>query len=102
MPTSLAFRGTIFWQQYVAVYSQLFSQNVLMRTAPNTEGPRSREMTAFVAMQPTSGNIYDPHSHPEYDLNDGETIFVTYSRATGAFTSEVRLVEVQLARPAQP
>ncbi len=90
-----------YLQQYVAVYSQLFSQNVLMRTAPAPEGPWSREITAFVAMQPTSGNVYDAHAHAEYDLNGGQTIFVTYSRATGAFTSEVRLVEVQLGRPAQ-
>jgi len=91
-----------YLEQYVAVYSQLFSQNVLMRTAPTPEGPWSREVTAFVAMQPTSGNVYDAHAHSEYDLDGGQTIFVTYSRATGAFTSEVRLVSVQLARPVQP
>jgi hypothetical protein len=66
-----------------------------MRTAPNPEGPWSREITAFVAMQPTSGNVYDAHAHPEYDLNGGQTILVTYSRATGAFSSEVRQVLVQ-------
>jgi hypothetical protein len=88
-----------YLQQYVAVYSQLFSQNVVMRTAPNPEGPWSREVTAFVAMQPTSGNVYDAHAHSEYDIGGGQTIFVTYSRATGSFTSEIRLVSVQLARP---
>lgn len=88
-----------YLQQYVAVYSQLFSQNVVMRTAPNAEGPWSREVTAFIAMQPASGNVYDAHAHTEYDINGGQTIFVTYSRATGAFTSEVRLVSVQLQRP---
>jgi Domain of unknown function (DUF4185) len=88
-----------YLQQFVAVYSQVLSQHVLMRTAPNPEGPWSREITAFVAMQPTSGNVYDAHAHAEYDLNDGQTIFVTYSRATGSFTSEVRLVAVQLQRP---
>jgi Domain of unknown function (DUF4185) len=88
-----------YLQQYVAVYSQLFSQNVNLRTAPNPEGPWSREVTAFEAMQPTSGNVYDAHAHSEYDLNGGQTIFVSYSRATGEFTSEVRLVEVQLQLP---
>lgn len=88
-----------YLQQYVAVYSQLFSQNVVMRTSPNPEGPWSREVTAFVAMQPSSGNVYDAHAHAEYDLDGGQTIFVTYSRGTGLFTSEVRLVSVQLARP---
>jgi len=88
-----------YLQAYVAVYSPFFSQNVMVRTSPSPEGPWSRELTAFVAMQPTSGNVYDAHSHPEYDLNGGQTIFVTYSRATGSFTSEVRLVSVKLQRP---
>lgn len=87
-----------YLQQYVAVYSQLLSNNVMMRTSPAPEGPWSKEITAFVAMPPASGNVYDAHAHAEYDLNDGQTIFVTYSRATGEFTSEVRLVEVQLHR----
>ena len=90
----------IYLQQYVAVYSPPFSQNVLMRTAPNPEGPWSREVLAFVAMQPAGGgNVYDALAHSEYDVNGGETIFVTYSRTTGEFTSEVRLVEIELARP---
>ncbi|MGP8253371.1 MAG: DUF4185 domain-containing protein [Terracidiphilus sp.] len=82
---------------YVAVYSAPFSQNVMIRTAKAPEGPWSRETVAFVAMQPASGNVYDAHAHAEYDLNGGQTIFVSYSRGLPApFTSEVRLVEVQL------
>ena len=88
-----------FLEQYVAVYSPPFSQNVVMRTAPNPEGPWSREVVAFVAMQPVQGNVYDAHAHSEYDLDGGETIFVTYSRATGTFSSQVRLVSIQLQRP---
>ena len=93
-----------YLQQYVAVYSASFSQNVMMRTAPAPEGPWSAELLAFVAMQPSSGNVYDAHAHPEYDVNGGQTIYVTYSRATPApFTSEVRLVSIQLAAAsAQP
>ena len=94
---------TVSWndylQQYVAIYSQLLSDNVMIRTAPNPEGPWSGEKTLFPSMQPASGNVYDARAHSEYDLNGGQTIFVTYSRATGAFSSEVRLVSVQLQRP---
>ena len=87
--------------QYVAVYSAPLSQNVMMRTAPNPEGPWSSEVTAFTAMQPAQGDVYDAHAHPEYDANGGQTIYVTYSRALPvAFTSEVRLVSIELARPA--
>jgi len=88
-----------FLEQYVAVYSPPFSQNVMMRTAPNPEGPWSAETLAFNAMQPVSGNVYDAHAHSEYDLNGGQTIFVTYSRATGTYTSEVRLVMIELQKP---
>jgi len=99
--------GSVSWnsylQRYVAVYSQVFSRNVMIRTAPNPEGPWSREVVAFVAMQPSSGNVYDAHAHSEYDLNGGQTIFVSYSRATPApFSSEVRLVSLNLQRPGSP
>jgi Domain of unknown function (DUF4185) len=90
-----------FVQQYVAVYSQVFSQNVMIRTSPIPEGPWSKESTALTAMPPAQGNVYDAHAHPEYDLNGGQTIFVSYSRATAAFSSEVRLVAVQLQAAAK-
>jgi hypothetical protein len=94
---------TVSWnnylQSYVAVYSPPFSQNVELRTAPNPEGPWSREVMAFVAVQPVSGNVYDAHEHAEYQANGGQTIYVSYSRATGEFTSEVRLEAVTLQKP---
>jgi hypothetical protein len=86
-----------FLNEYVALYSQPFSNNVLLRTAPNPEGPWSGPTLAFVAMSPSSGNIYDALAHPEYDQNGGQTIYVSYSRSTPApFTSEMRLEAVQL------
>lgn len=88
-----------YLRQYLAIYSPPFSQNVVLRTAPHPEGPWSAALTAFVAMQPASGNVYDAHAHPEYDANGGQTTLVTYSRATGAFSSEVRLVSLQLRHP---
>jgi hypothetical protein len=87
-----------YLQQYLAVFSEPLSNNVMMRTAPAPEGPWSVATLAFTAMQPASGWVYDAHAHPEYDANGGETIYVTYSRATpAAFSSEVRLVAVELA-----
>jgi len=85
-----------FLRRYLAVYSPPFSQNVVMRTSVNPEGPWSSEIVAFVAMQPSSGNVYDAHAHVEYDSNSGQTIYVSYSRSTPApFSSEVRLVAVE-------
>jgi hypothetical protein len=96
--------GSISWnsflQRYVAIYSGVFTQNVMIRTSPKPEGPWSGEAVAFVAMNPASGNVFDARAHSEYDLNGGQTIFVSYSRSTPApFTSEVRLVSLTLQRP---
>lgn len=84
-------------QQYVAVYSAPLSLNVMMRTSPNPEGPWSGEAQIFTAMQPAQGgNVYDAQAHPEYDVDGGRVIYVSYSRSTGAFSSERRLVSVEL------
>jgi hypothetical protein len=93
-----------FLQRYLAVYSPPFSQNVVMRTSANPEGPWSSEIVAFVAMQPASGNVYDAIAHVEYASNGGQTIYVSYSRSTPApFSSEVRLVAVEFgSSDAQP
>jgi len=70
-----------------------------MRTAPNPEGPWSREVMAFTALAPAAAGspVSDAQAHPEYNANGGQTMFVTYSHATGAFSSEFHLVSVQLA-----
>ena len=97
----LSISWNAYLQRYLAVYSPPFSQNVVLRTSENPEGPWSSEIVAFVAMQPAGGgNVYDALAHAEYDANGGQTIFVSYSRATPApFSSEVRLVSVTLQLP---
>jgi hypothetical protein len=93
----LSISWNAYLQRYLAVYSPPFSQNVVIRASPNPEGPWSSEIMAFVAMRPTSGNVYDAHAQAEYDSNNGQTIYVSYSRSTSApFSSEVRLVAVEL------
>jgi uncharacterized protein DUF4185 len=88
-----------YLQQYVAVYNSPLSVNVKMRTAPNPEGPWSREVAAFTALGPVNGGspVSNAMAHPEYDLNGGQTMFVSYSHATGEFSSEFHLVAVQIA-----
>jgi Domain of unknown function (DUF4185) len=62
--------GSICWnnflQRYVAIYSGVFTQDVMIRTSPKPEGPWSGEAVAFVAMTPASGNVFDAHAHAEY------------------------------------
>jgi hypothetical protein len=89
-----------YLQLYVAVYSAQLSDRVMMRTAPTPQGPWSDEILAFFAMQPAGGgDVYDAQAHAEYDANGGQTIYVAYSRGTpAAFTSEMRLVQIELKR----
>ncbi|HYA97883.1 MAG TPA: DUF4185 domain-containing protein [Methylomirabilota bacterium] len=87
-----------FLQRYIALYCKAFSEDIVMRTAPAPEGPWSSETLLFRAMKPAEGNVYDAHAHPEYESGDRETIYVTYSRATAPFRSEVRLVAVRLRK----
>jgi Domain of unknown function (DUF4185) len=87
-----------YLQHYVAVYNQPLSGNVVIRTASEPEGPWSAEVMAFEALQPAAGGsaVDDAQAHPEYNINGGQFIFVTYTHATGAFSSEERLVSVHL------
>jgi hypothetical protein len=87
-----------YLQRYVAVYNQPLSGNVMIRTASEPEGPWTAEVMAFEAFQPVAGGnaVDDAQAHPEYNINGGQFMFVTYTHATGAFSSEERLVSVQL------
>jgi len=91
-------------QRYVAVYNQPLSGKVMIRTALAPEGPWSAGVMAFEALQPAAGQspVGDAQAHPEYNVNGGQTIFVTYTHGTGPFTSEERLVSVQLQLAAAP
>lgn len=95
---SLSWNG--FLERYVAVYSPPFSDRVMLRTAPRPEGPWSGETIAFTALAPVGGSswVYDAQAHPEYNHEGGRRMFVTYSRSTGLFSSEVRLVALDLER----
>jgi len=98
---------TVGWNaylgRYLAVYSRVFSNSVVMRTAETLEGPWSSEEVLFTAQKPLVGdNVYDALAHAEYARDDGRIIYVTYSRATDNFRSEQRLVSVELAREVTP
>jgi hypothetical protein len=89
-----------YLQRYVAVYSAPLSDRVMLRTSTHAEGPWSREVHAFTTLPASGGNtVYDALAHPEYDIDGGRIIYISYSRATGAFSSEVRIVVVELQPP---
>jgi hypothetical protein len=85
-----------FLEQYVAIYSRVLSQDVVIRTAPSPEGPWSEEVRAFTVFPPKDGgNVYDALAHPEYNVDGGRIMFVTYTRGTGPLASEMRLFSVE-------
>ena len=89
-----------FLQRYLAVYSQPMGTGVMLRTAKEPTGPWSDPLKAFDALSPVNdiGWIYDAMEHPEYARKDGREVFITYSRQTGEFTFEVRLVTLTLGK----
>ena len=82
--------------KYLAVYSAIFSNDVMWRTAPAPEGPWSEARKLFTALSPSSGNDYGAKEHPELSSNGGKRIVVSYAHGTGAFSGDVRLAWVDL------
>jgi len=87
-----------YLQCYLAVYSAPMDNRAMLRTAPRPEGPWSAPLPVFEAQKPENDNgwVYDALPHPELERDNGRIQYVTYSRATGFFLSEVRTVEVEL------
>lgn len=82
---------------FVAIYHWSVNE-VVMRCAGRPEGPWSEPMKLFTAMAPAEGGtIYDALVHPEFSQQDGLVLYISYSRSTGFFLGEMRLVEVELS-----
>jgi hypothetical protein len=75
---------------FVAASTPGFSADVELRTAPAPEGPWSDAVVAWTAPSP----IYAVYLHPE--LASGRELVVSYSRSTGSFTGEVRVIRLGL------
>ncbi len=84
--------------RFLAVYSEPLGRTVVLRTAPRPEGPWSATLRLFEAQAPSEGNgwVYDAQAHAEFAEDGGRVQYVTYSRSTGFFEGEFRLVRVTL------
>ena len=83
-----------YLQRYVACYNALGTQNVVLRTAQAPEGPWSDELVAFHSMlNSNDSQAYDALAHAEFDANNGQVIYVTYTNnmANGSVRRVVRL-----------
>jgi hypothetical protein len=82
---------------YLAVYSQPFSNRVLMRTAPRPEGPWSAPVLAFTGRPPGGPTAdYAAFEHPELSTDGGRAVTIGYFHPLGPFRGEIRLVRVVL------
>jgi hypothetical protein len=81
---------------WIAVYSNAFSNQVSYRTAPALAGPWSDAATLFVAKNPNT--TYDAYLQPDYSEDGGRVVYVTFSRSTGLFSSELALERIELRR----
>jgi len=87
-----------YLQKFVAVYSEPLSRNIKIRTAPAPEGPWSNALQVTQALDSgnTNGWVYDALAHPEFNENNGSTQYITYTRDTGFFQREMRLLRIDI------
>lgn len=84
-------------QQYIAIYSGIYSNNVYYRAANHPWGPWSAETLLFVGQQGESGTAnYAALAHPEFEEDGGLTEYVTYVQTTGFLQQAIQLVKITL------
>ncbi len=98
--TILSVHHNAHLDRFLAVYSEPLGTGVMLRTAESLEGPWSRATKAFDA-EPSHDDAapYSALAHPELAREGGRFEYVTYFRSPGAWDGEIRLVELELARP---
>ena len=95
IPGAMSVSYNSYLGQFLAVYSQALSNDVMMQTAPSIVGPWSSPIVAFSGLPPSQGaNDYAGIEHPELAKNGGRTIYVSYFQPLSDVTGEMHLVEV--------
>jgi hypothetical protein len=86
--------------EYIAIYSQNFSNDLYYRAALHPWGPWSDQQLLFHGTQGESGTSdYAGLAHPEFAEQDGLVEYVTYVQTTGFLQQDIQLVRVTFAKP---
>lgn len=86
---------------YMAVYSAIFSDDVVYRVARQPWGPWSEPAHLFTGRPGWNGNFnYTGHAHPEFAEDEGRVQYVTYAHTTGFLRQDLPLVRVVFGEPA--
>lgn len=97
-PVSFSISWNACLNRFLAVYSPIFSNDIMMRTAPRPVGPWSAPVLMFHGMTPETGYNNDAREHPELASNGGRTVIVSYVRPQRDLREEIRLVQVTFDR----
>ncbi|HEX5314721.1 MAG TPA: DUF4185 domain-containing protein [Gammaproteobacteria bacterium] len=86
--------------EYLAIYSQPFTDDVMYRVAEHPWGPWSEAGLLFTGLPGSQNNFdYSAVAHPEFSQGSGRVQYVTYVRTTGFLQQEIRLVRVVFDDP---
>jgi hypothetical protein len=97
--------SSVFFDAYlndwVAIFSQNFTNNIYYAVASAPEGPWSAATLLAVGLSGYNNNAdYATRAHPEFSPDGGKTIDVTYVQSTGAFGQDLPTLQVVFG-PAQ-
>jgi hypothetical protein len=89
-----------YLDQYMAIYSQPFTDDIMYRVAHQPWGPWSEAGLLFTGEPAWQDNFdYAAFAHPEFAKFDGRVQYVTYVRTTGLLRQEIPLAEIVFEKP---
>ncbi|HEV2300915.1 MAG TPA: DUF4185 domain-containing protein [Stellaceae bacterium] len=90
-----------YLQEFMAIYSQPFSDQIMYRVAYHPGGPWSDAGLLFTGAPGWQGNFdYAAFAHPEFASSQGRIQYVTYVQDTGPLNQQIPLTEVVFGDPA--
>lgn len=86
--------------EYMAIYAQPFTNDIMVRVANNPWGPWSDAGLIFTGEAGWEGNNdYAAFAHPEFSTGNGQVQYVTYVHDTGFLQQEIPLTQVVFEKP---
>jgi hypothetical protein len=86
--------------EYMAIYAQPFSDDVMYRVANAPWGPWSKAGLLFTGLPGWDGNNdYAAFAHPEFATGNGQVQYITYVHDTGLLHQEIPLTQVVFEKP---
>jgi hypothetical protein len=90
-----------YLNEWVAIFSGNFSNNIYYAVANAPEGPWSASTLLYTGLPGYEGNAdYAGRAHPEFSPDNGQTEYVTYVQDTGFLSQDLPLIQVVFGPPA--